>query len=51
MNEHLENIRRTAERGLSRALVYDDPVNADIYQHIIDEYERAKDMGKEEIRG
>ena len=49
VNEHLENIRRTAERGLKRALKNNDSSNADIFQHILDEYERVLgDKGESE---
>ena len=43
MNEHIENMRRMAERGLKRAET--PPMESsyiDIFQHILNEYELAK---------
>lgn len=38
--EELENIRRSAERGRKAALLKKDSLNVDLYQHILDIYER-----------
>lgn len=41
-SEDLENIRRMVERGMEYAHTYHDSVLVDIFQHILDNYNKIK---------